>query len=134
MIWGWSRFYFVLSVFALVIVGVLLCLVMWMTRAIIGETKVKKIRFEFLNPGNLKLGAAEAPFLTLIFFHNSILGSRPLWVLVRFSRQGTVVCRSGAFEPRRTRSGNGERHGIGVSNVIVTFFCTHSDEDRNPDI
>ncbi|HYV10100.1 MAG TPA: ion channel [Pyrinomonadaceae bacterium] len=70
---GWSRFYFGLSVLALLTIALLLCLVMWMTRAIIGENKTKT-RFEFLNPDHLKRGAAEAPFLTLIFFITVFLG------------------------------------------------------------
>ena len=72
---GWSQFYFGLSVLALLTIGFLLCLVMWMTRAIIGENKSQKSRrLEFLNPDHLKRGAAEAPFLTLIFFITVFLG------------------------------------------------------------
>src|SRR6185369_5322942 len=41
MTWGWSKTYLGLSALALVIIGLLLCLVMWMTRAIIGENKTK---------------------------------------------------------------------------------------------
>jgi|SRR5687767_6955785 len=74
MTWGWWLVYVSLSVFALFVVGLLLCLVMWMTRAIIGENKLQKIRFEFLNPNHLKRGAAEQPFLTLIFFITVFLG------------------------------------------------------------
>ena len=74
MTWSWSRAYFGLSVVALIIIGLLLCLVMWMTRAIIGENKTQTPRFEFLNPNHLKRGAAEAPFLTLIFFLTVFLG------------------------------------------------------------
>lgn len=74
MTWGWSRTYFGLSVLALLMIGLLLCLVMWMTRAIIGEHKSHTLRIEFLNPNHLKRGAAEAPFLTLIFFITVFLG------------------------------------------------------------
>lgn len=73
MTWSSWLFYFGLSVFALVVIGLLLCLVMWMTRAIIGENKAE-LRIEFLNPSYLKRGAAEAPFLTLIFFITVFLG------------------------------------------------------------
>ena len=74
MTWEWSKIYFGLSVFALVIIAVLLFLVMWMTRAIISEHKIQKVRFECLNPNHLKRGAAEAPFLTLLFFVTVFLG------------------------------------------------------------
>lgn len=70
-----SWIYFGLSVFALGIVATLLCLVMWMTRAIIGDyEKAKATRLELLNPLLLKRGAAEAPFLTLTFFLTVFLG------------------------------------------------------------
>lgn len=71
----WAWIYFGLSVFALGIVATLLCLVMWMTRAIIGDyEKAKPTRLELLNPQLLKRGAAEAPFLTLTFFLTVFLG------------------------------------------------------------
>src|SRR5205085_3403144 len=53
---------------------ILLFLVMWMTRAIIGEHKTRTFRVDFLNPTHLKRGATEAPFLTLIFFITVFLG------------------------------------------------------------
>jgi hypothetical protein len=74
MTWRSWCIYWTLSVFALVIIALLLCLVMWMTRAIIGESKTQPTRFEFLNRNHLKRGAAEAPFLTLIFFITVFLG------------------------------------------------------------
>ena len=74
MTFGWHRIYFGLSVLALAIIAILLCLVMWMTRAIIGESQARTFRVEFLNPNHLKRGAAEVPFLTLIFFITVFLG------------------------------------------------------------
>jgi len=66
--------YWMLSVLALVIIGLLVFLVMWMTRAIIGENKTPHTGFEFLNRNHLKRGAAEAPFLTLVFFVTVFFG------------------------------------------------------------
>lgn len=74
MTFEWHLFYFGLSVAALATITALLFLVMWMTRAIIGDHKVRTFRLEFLNPNHLKRGAAEAPFLTLIFFITVFLG------------------------------------------------------------
>lgn len=72
--WWMSDIYFGFSLFALTIIGILLLMVMWMARAIIGEVQHKTSRFEFLNRYYLKHGAAEAPFLTLIFFLTIFLG------------------------------------------------------------
>jgi hypothetical protein len=73
--WWMSNVYFGFSLFALIIIGVLLLMVMWMARAIIGEVQHQTSnRFEFLNRFYLKHGAAEAPFLTLIFFLTIFLG------------------------------------------------------------
>lgn len=74
MTWFWSQVYFGLSLTALLIIAVLTFLVLCMTRAIIGINQQRKPRFEFLDLYRLRRGAAEAPFLTLIFFITVFLG------------------------------------------------------------
>lgn len=73
LVWSWV--FTVLTFIVLSIIVILLFMVMWMTRAIISDREFyTRRRFKFLNLYDLKRCAAQAPFLTLIFFLTVFLG------------------------------------------------------------
>ncbi len=71
--WYWT--FVLLSPSALVVIGALLFMVTWMTRAVIsGEVTSKEGPVRPMDLYYLRLGAAQAPFLTLVFFLTVFLG------------------------------------------------------------